>query len=236
MTPLAIEYGKNKIGFLLETKKRKALRITVNPDRSVFVSAPKGFTIEDIKQKVISRASWIIKQQDYFSNFFPCITPRTYTSGETHCYLGRQYRLKNIFAKNPLVKLKGKFFYIYTAKTKSSTLNKKLLYSWYKNKAFSHFRTILDKSMLKLAKYGLPPSKMTVRLMKSRWGSCSFLNGSILLNTELIKAPVHSIEYVIMHELCHLKHPKHDKRFYNFLRLVMPDWEKRKKRLEKTTL
>ena len=72
--------------------------------------------------------------------------------------------------------------------------------------------------------------------MKSRWGSCNTSKKQVLLNTELIKAPTHGIEYVIMHELCHLKHPNHDNKFYGFLNIVMPDWKQRKERLEKAFL
>ena len=67
--------------------------------------------------------------------------------------------------------------------------------------------------------------------MKKRWGSCS-KQGAIILNTELIKAPSHCIDYVILHEMCHLKYFNHGKAFYNLLVKIMPDWEKRKKRLE----
>lgn len=236
MISLAITYGKHKINFLLELKKRKHLRISVKPDNSVFVSAPIGCAIKDIKRKLLSRVTWIIKQQEYFSNFFPKITPRTYTSGETHFYLGRQYRLKIVPVERQDVILKGKFIYIYTTNKESSAMNKELLYSWYKNKAHERFNQTLDQCMEKVGKYAVKRPNITIRLMKSRWGSCSFLKNSILLNTELIKAPTHSIEYVIMHELCHFKYQKHNAHFYHFLRLVMPDWEKRKARLEKTSL
>ena len=71
--------------------------------------------------------------------------------------------------------------------------------------------------------------------MKRRWGSCG-KNGTILLNTELVRAPVHCIDYVIVHELCHLRFPHHSQGFYRLLALLMPDWERRKARLEQVLI
>ena len=86
--------------------------------------------------------------------------------------------------------------------------------------------------MKSLGKYGIQLPEWGILKMKKRWGSCS-PKGKILLNPELIKAPTVCIDYVIMHELCHLKHSLHDKRFFNLLATVLPDWQKRKSALEK---
>jgi len=75
-------------------------------------------------------------------------------------------------------------------------------------------------------------TELRIRHMKSRWGSCS-VSRAILLNTELVKAPVHCIDYVIAHELCHFKYRKHGDQFYRFLGKLMPDWQDRKRRLER---
>ncbi len=74
-----------------------------------------------------------------------------------------------------------------------------------------------------------PP--LILRRLKTRWGSCSKA-GRILLNTELVQAPVECIDYVIVHELCHLKVPDHSPAFHRLLNACMPDWQRRKERLE----
>jgi hypothetical protein len=90
----AVTFGGRKIDFELRRTKRKTLAITVKPDTSVVVTAPNGASLEAVAAKVRKRAVWIRRQQDYFATFLPQVPPRQYVSGETHRYLGRQYRLK----------------------------------------------------------------------------------------------------------------------------------------------
>lgn len=227
-----VEYGKLKIEFDLFYKERKSLRISVTPEMSVFVVAPNDKPIKDILAKVKKKSAWIIKQQEFFKQFKPLTKPKEYFSGETHSYLGRHYRLKIHESGQKEIKLKGKYFEVYVTDKKDSAQIKDLMLQWYRNHAAIKYNLIIDKMIDRLRKYGIPKPEMTVRKMKSRWGSCQTDKNRISLNIELIKAPLHSIEYVILHELIHLKHPFHDKKFYDFLGLMMPDWELRKRRLE----
>ena len=236
MTEHAVAFGEKTIRFSLEQKPRKALRISVMPDLSVDVSAPPDFSIEKVLKKVQRRAPWIVKQLDYFNSFMPKQPPRKFISGETHYYYGRQYRLKVVCSKKQDVKLKGKYIYVYSLRPESRQRTKRLIYEWYRSHAQNMFAVVAKRCHERLEKYGIKFPDIDVKAMKSRWGSCVHTKGRIGLNTELIKAPSHCIEYVIMHEMCHLKYPNHTKPFYNFLSLVMPDWEKRKARLERVVL
>ena len=94
-----ILYGTKRINFTLTYSSRKTLGIAVMPDSSVLVKAPFNTALEKIKNKVFSRARWIVKQQDYFGSYYTKKSPRKYISGETHLYLGKQYRLKVIIGK-----------------------------------------------------------------------------------------------------------------------------------------
>jgi predicted metal-dependent hydrolase len=230
---LEILYGAHKISFSLIYKDRRTIKISVNPDRQVEVTAPRGAPVEKIIEKVRKRAGWILKQKNYFSSFYPGETAGKYLSGETHRYLGRQYRLKILPANKNNVKLIGKYILIHSRHKDDGNYNKKLLYEWYKKKAENTFKRLLDEHFPKVRKYGIQCPLVKVKWMKSRWGSCKYEKNKILFNTQLIKAPSHCVAYVIVHELCHLKYPHHNKEFYNFLDLVMPDWQERKKKLEK---
>ncbi len=236
MTEHAVAFGQKTIRFSLEQKPRKALRISVMPDLSVGVSAPNEFSIEKVLKKVQRRVPWIAKQLDYFNSFMPKQPPRKFVSGETHYYYGRQYRLKVVRSKKQDVKLKGKYIYVYSLRPDSRPRTKRLVYEWYRLHAINMFSVVAKRCYERLKKYGIKYPDIEVKVMQSRWGSCLHSKGKIGLNTELIKAPSHCIEYVIMHEMCHLKYPNHTKYFYNFLLLVMPDWEKRKERLERVVI
>ncbi|HBK82648.1 MAG TPA: metal-dependent hydrolase, partial [Flavobacterium sp.] len=115
-------------------------------------------------------------------------------------YLGRQYRLQIIIGKEESVKLKGKFIEV-TTHDKSRT--KDLLDNWYLQYARTKFHAIAAPLIDKFKKYKVEPSSIVLRNMPTRWGSCT-PKGKIILNPELIKAPKGCIEYVIIHELCHL--------------------------------
>jgi len=177
-----------------------------------------------------------VRQIEYFKSFMPKEPPKQFISGETHCYYGRQYRLKVIQSKRQVVRLKGKYIFVYSLCPDNRQQTKRLLYDWYWARARKMFESITKRSHGRIEKYGINLPALNVKTMKSRWGSCLHTKGRIGLNTELIKAPSHCIEYVIMHEMCHLKYPNHTKHFYKFLTLVMPDWVDRKERLEKVGL
>lgn len=234
MSELAISYGQRTIRFTLEQKPRKTFKISVLPDLSVGVSAPSRLTVEKVLNTVQRRAPWIAKQMEYFKTFMPKQPPRQFISGETHYYLGRQYRLKVEPSKTPDIKLKGK--YLIAQVNRPNVPVKKLVYDWYRVRAKEIFGSVVDRCHSKLHKYGIGLPRVEIKTMKSRWGSCTHAKNKISLNTELIKAPSHCIEYVVMHEMCHLKYPNHTKHFYNFMSLAMPDWQTRKNRLEKVIL
>ena len=227
-----IQYGNSLIEFDLEFSERKSLGIKVHPDKSVNVLAPLNSSIEKVKEKVKEKADWILKQRDFFLSFEPLTPERKFISGETHLYLGRQYRLKLHKNEEEFVKLAGGNIHVYIEDTDNKQAIKDLLNQWYKHKAVQHFNRLFNelKPLSKSFYEGEP--QLTYRWMKKRWGSCD-KNGKIHLNLELIKAPKKCIEYVIVHELCHLKHLNHSNSFYTLLEDVYPDWKATKDRLER---
>jgi len=223
-----IQFGSKKIEFLLSYSNRKSLGITITPDMEVLVKAPANASIELVKVKVRKKAPWIIKQQNFFLAFHPKTPARKYVSGESHLYLGRQYRLKIVTGKKPEVKYKGRFIEI---ATKDKSKAKSLMKLWYRQKAKEKFALIAEPLIQRFHKYKVEPTGIFIQEMSKRWGSCT-PKGKIILNPELIKAPSACIEYVILHELCHLVHHDHTQKFIDLQTKEMPDWEKWKNKLE----
>ena len=225
----SIQFGSKKIDFLLEYSGRRSLGITVTPDMDVLVKAPAGASIEKIKEKLRKKAPWIIKQQSFFLSFQPKTPARKFVSGETHLYLGRQFRLRVKVHAQESVKVDGKFIEVRAA---DKSRVKKLLSSWYLENAKVRFPKVAAPLIEKFRKYNVEPEAIVIREMSRRWGSCT-PKGKIILNPELVKAPKGCIEYVITHELCHLVHPDHTQKFFDLQTKQMRDWEKWKMKLEK---
>ncbi len=224
-----ITWDKYLIKYTVTHKRRKTLGINVLPDKSVRVSAPIGASDDIIVRCVTKRAGWIVKQWRHFDALGVVITPpRRYISGESHYYLGRQYMLKVEEGKPNSVRYKGRCFEVVcTPKTKAEELMK----GWYLQQAKVKFAEIAEPLIARFARHGVEPALIRVRTMKRCWGSCT-RSGKITLNTELIKCAKPCIEYVIIHELCHLIHHNHSKDFYALLEAEMPDWKTWKAKLE----
>lgn len=208
---------------------RRTLGIEVHPDLSVVVRAPADCDPETILARVDKRASWISKQLINFQRYSPRTPARQYVSGETHLYLGRQYRLKVVAGESASVKMNRGHLVLTLPGEADPGRVKALLHRWYLDHARHVFTDVLDEFLRRFKGHQRP--RLIVRAMQSRWGSLS-QGGTMTLNGNLVRAPRACIEYVVSHELCHLKHRDHDAKFFRLLGQVMPDWEKRKQRLE----
>lgn len=229
---MAVEYGRQRIEYALRYSKRTTLGIDVNPDLSVVVTAPTGSSDTAVEQRVKKRAAWIIEQRRFFETYLPTIPPRQYVSGETHRYLGRQYRLRVHAAGTDAVKLARGQLNVGLADVTKKDRVRALVTRWFRDRAETVFGERFSAWAEKARRHGIETESFQIRQMKNRWGSCTG-EGHILLNPDLIVAPVICIEYVIAHELCHLKEHNHGAGFYRLLRALMPDWEERRCRLNK---
>lgn len=228
-------FGSHSIPYALERASRRTMTITVKPDGSVHVRAPLDTEEVRIESVLHKRARWILRQQRFFSQFLPRTPERRYVNGETHLYLGRQYRLRvrqtDSEADQETVKLTGGYIYVYTQEPENKQRIKTHLDVWYMSHAQERFRERLAFCLQSVSGWNIVAPTLHIRPMARRWGACSPC-GDLTLNVDLIRAPRACIEYVIMHELCHLRHPDHSTQFYALLSNVMPDWKARKLRLE----
>lgn len=226
-------YGHQRIHFTRYTRRieKTSVMIKVQPDGLVEAHAPESASDKEVREAIKARASWIARQLRQFESSRGTTPGHSFSSGESHYYLGKQYLLKVYPAgrEAETVKLvQGRFEVI--AKGKRPERTRALLDEWYAEHARDYFRkrvTALSDSLpwVKMA----PP--MTIKPMSRRWGSCS-PSGRLTLNLHLIRAPRICIDYVILHELCHLKERSHGKRFLELMNSVMPGWEEPKRILD----
>lgn len=225
------KYGKKNIEAEVIYSDRKTMDLRVFPEGNIQITVPENTSMEKVIEKVKPKSKWILQQQRTFELFRPFAKERLYIPGETHRYLGRQYKLvinKTEQNKTNINLGKG----LFTITTKNDNVEQ-IIQKFYKSKADIIFKELLDQLLSHYPQFNSYDIRLTHRFMKKRWGSCS-MNGNIILNTELIKANKACIEYVILHEFCHLIHPNHSKDFYKTLTEILPNWEKIKLNLERS--
>ena len=157
-------------------------------------------------------------------------TLHAYSHGESHYYLGKRYSLKIIEAPEQVegVKLLGGTLEVWV-RSKNAKQVHKLLVNWYKNRAKDTFNKRLD-ILLDQTPWIQKHPQVHLITMQDKWGSCS-PQGCLTLNPHLIKAPLECIDYVILHELCHIIENDHNDKFYGLMNFIMPQWEKNKQKL-----
>lgn len=227
--------GKPMEYHLRFSRRRRTLGIAVYPGGQVAAIAPAGTTLEQIDEKIRRRAAWIWKQLDYFHIHAPLTPPRQYLPGETHLFLGRQHRLRLIQADRTQVTRTRGWIRVAGPAPENPEWVKSVLDRWYREAARDCFEGVVESWSQPFRLKGDPAPRIIVRTMAGRWGSLSPM-GNMTLNARLIEVPLACIEYVILHELCHLVHNRHSPAFFALLRRHMPDWETRKQRLEKALL
>jgi predicted metal-dependent hydrolase len=230
-----VQFGEQTITYAVTFVNRKTLGITVHPDLTVDVRAPHDTDPVAVADAVRRRAPWILRQQRQFTTYLPNQPPRRYVSGETHRYLGRQYRLKvlELTASEPAierVKLSGGFLFVWTVNPYDTEQIKTLVEEWYRRQAQRIFGERLDAMLPRFQHLPLKPPQLAIRRMKARWGSCT-ATGMVTLNLKLIQVGKPLIDYVIVHELCHLVEHNHSKRYYALLDRMLPDWRVRRQQL-----
>lgn len=230
----SVQYGEHTIEFVIVRRDRKTLEIAVEPDATVVVAAPLDAPLAAIEEKVRKRAAWVMRQQRYFIQYLPRTPDRMYVAGETHLYLGRQYRLKVAPHIQVMVKLVRGFIVIQTHHPAKPEITRELVERWYRERAQIKFSGRLEVNLLRFPEPdNFRPKGLIIRHLQKRWGSM-LSAGRLLLNRRLIEAPIDSIDYVMTHELCHMSEPHHGPAFFELLDRVLPDWPKRKERLERS--
>lgn len=238
-----VSYGTRELGFSLTfSPSRRTLGITVRPNGYISVVAPVATPLEQVKAAVLRRASWLVRQLQFFAAVPAPTAPHEYVAGETHRYLGRQYRLRIVplasdavlaEAQPPVsegVRLRGAYLHVYTCMPQAPHYTRRLVERWYADHARRRLAERYAHCAGQVRRYGIQAPEWQLRTMPTRWGSYT-RTGRILLNPRLIQAPTACIDYLIMHELCHVAHPHHGPEFYQLLTRLLPTWPTLRERL-----
>ena len=232
-----INFGTKRIDYTIKRGNcKKTLAINVTLASQVIVLAPNNFSREKIKTIVKKKALWILGKQEHFKRLAMLFPEKEFVSGEQILLLGRKYRLK-IKEENHLSipKLSGRRLFIYVhsnlAPEDRKEIIKDTLIKWY----FIKSTKIIKQRITRYGKLlDLFPRKVIIKDQKKRWASCS--SDSILrFNWRIAMAPISIVDYVVVHELCHLKIKNHSSDFWKLVSLAIPDYQKRKDWLKNNT-
>ena len=229
----SVRYGRELLYFkkVVRISDVPRIKITVRPDCTVEVAAPATACDRDVLAAVEKRGRWIYKKLQQFKSQQQYLSAREYISGESHYYLGRQYMLKvdvDPDRSREVKLLRGRL--LVCLPEPDSELVKTMMVDWYKARAKVVFKRKLE-SMLSQTLWVSDQPDLHIVNMKTQWGSCS-PNGRLTLNSHLVKAPGECIDYVILHELCHIAEHNHSDRFYRLMSQVMPNYQVVKLKLD----
>lgn len=215
-------YGKHSYSYELVFQHRKTISLTIKPNLDIVLKCPQATDRERIQKFLKRKSRWIDQKLLFFKKVQQLNHTREYVSGESYLYLGRQYKLVVKRAKHDQVKLFNGVLVLETTQfVRDSAYNKKLINNWFRERAEIIFAERFVE-MLKCFDYSFAP-QLTLRQMPKRWGS--FVSKKkIILNPKLIHASKECIDYVIIHELCHLKYNNHSKGFFNLLTAKCIKW------------
>jgi predicted metal-dependent hydrolase len=210
-------FGHTSLAYAVHrSARRETVSILVSPQQGVVLRAPAGVSKEKLANVVRGKAPWILRQLRR-QRGFGRVAGKEFVSGETFHYLGRQYRLR-VVADAREVKLKDGWLQAPSEHTRARVV------AWYRQRAEERLvaRTQLWATLMRLT---VP--RVLVRQQAMRWGSCDSM-GNLRLNWRIVQAQMSLIDYVIVHELVHLRHRNHDASFWRELGRVMPDYEARR--------
>ena len=228
---LKIIHEQTEIAFTVELRNRRSTTIQVHRDRTVRVLAPKFSSEKSIKEMVRERAAWILRKQKQFSVMPSCSRKELeLTDGDQLDFLGEKYSLQ-VSTGRAGIELINRKLCLSAPESSTREQRRKILQKWYRQQSELIFAERVPLCMQTVRQIGIKKTpEWKSRVLKRSWGSCSG-KGRLNLNIELVSAPLPCIDYVILHELCHLKEHNHSPRFYKLMDKVCPDWKLLRKEL-----
>ena len=224
---LPFQYKDKSFSISVKHSSRKTVGISVHPDKKIEITAPVGTSFALIQRVIERKSKWISSQLNQLEKYQVMEQIREYISGQTLKLLGRDYMIRLIQIEDfeeERIKKEKRLLKVYVHDRNQSERINLLIEDWLRNEAMIYLAQKFEECYDRVKKYNISKPLYYLRYMNRRWGSCTS-KGTVLLNPDIIQLPSHCIEYIIMHELCHLKYRNHSKEFYHFFDTVMPNWK-----------
>jgi predicted metal-dependent hydrolase len=229
---LSFQYGTTTIDYSIEYRKdKKDVSLSVCLAEGVKVIAPEGMDLSKLDRILHKKAPWLLKKQYELEEVADSPSPKEFVSGEKFAYLGRHYRLKVQKVENlkkPLLAFKQGRFYAEIPLNLSDEVKRSeliiLFKEWYITQGS---KKVEERLKIYCPKMELEPLKVVFKEQQKRWGTCT-PEGTVYLNWRILMAPMAVVDYVLVHELAHLRYPDHSTNYWRFVRSILPDYEQRK--------
>ena len=230
METSVISYGKTEIPYRIRrSSQRTTVAVTVAPGEGVVLVAPPEATVPRLDRVVRQKANWIVDRLRHVAQIEAEPIKKEFISGESFSYLGRSYRLKVEKGINPMpTKLDRGWLRVQVPRELSAAARaahvREAVEAWYQEHAQTR---IAERVEHWSEKSGLVPASIIVKNQSKRWGSCD-ARGNLRFNWRIVQAPLSLLDYIIVHELAHLRHRNHTKAYWALLGKLMPDYEARR--------
>ncbi len=225
-----IMFGETRLayGIRRSQRRKKTVSVSVDPNGDVLLIAPQHLPTARLDAVVRRKARWIVQRLRHVHSNGTALSPREFVSGESVLYLGRHYRLKVHAQVADEAKLTGGWLHVSAPPGSEHTMEiREAVVSWFRHHAAQRLPERVNEWQ---SKAGVPMPTVIIADQQKRWGSCD-ARGTIRLNWRIIQAPMRLVDYVVVHELVHLRHRGHGRDYWQAVGKVMPDYERRREDL-----
>ncbi|MCX4241342.1 M48 family metallopeptidase [Paraliomyxa miuraensis] len=230
-----VQWGRTRIDYAIRrSTRRKTVAVAVDPVQGVLLTAPQGVAVGRLDEVVRDKARWIVERLRTVGQVETPVPPRQLVSGESYLYLGRAYRLRvRETGCDGAAKLVRGWLEVPVRRGLAEAERRDVVLGaigdWYRTHARARLPERVDQWAARL---GVEPADVLVRDQRKRWASCDD-SGVLRFNWRVIQAPMRLVDYVVAHELVHLRYREHTAAFWARLGMVMPDYEARKEALRR---
>lgn len=222
-----VQYGTKELEFSVEFRNRKTMSISVEPPNNILVVAPVNTPEEEIKSTVKLKGAWIVQKLFEFRHIEAKKVNREFVNGESFMYLGRSYSLQihvdqSLQNNSNVILFRGKF-HVYV-KEKSDELIKEAMEAWYRQKTEEQAKKRIKYYQKFFSK---APTAIKVKAQKKRWASCTSKD-ELLFNWRCVMAKSTALDYIVVHEMCHMYYKNHSQEFWDLVASVMADYDSRR--------